>query len=227
LARGGSKGILNKNIINFCGHPLLAWTVMQLKLSLCVDDVWISSDSENILNVGQKYGAIPILRPRELSEDKTSSESAWMHALDVIQTKTKKIPDYIVAPQVTSPLRDPYDIQNAVNLIISSKSDSLLSATEIEDFFIWEKNNNGLYVSKNYNYLDRKPRQDIKKKYLENGSFYIFKPEILRKNNNRLGGRICIYTMPRYKMFQIDNIEDVDLCLAVMKHYNFKIDNLA
>lgn len=62
-------------------------------------------------------------------------------------------------------------------------------------------------------------RQLIEKRYLENGSFYIFRPEILRIHNNRLGGKIGMHVMERHKMFQIDNPEDVMLCEAIMRGY--------
>jgi N-acylneuraminate cytidylyltransferase len=220
LARGGSKGILNKNIIDFCGHPLLAWTIMQAKAVKEVDNVWISSDDENILKIGKEYGAIPILRPVALSGDEATSESGWLHALDVIESKSKKLPEYILAPQVTSPLREVSDFTLALNHIAKTKSDSLMSVLEVEDFFMWKKNKEENFESINYDYLNRKNRQAIEKKYLENGSFYIFKSDLIRKLNNRLGGKIAIYKMPRYKMFQIDSIEDIDLCTAVMNHYN-------
>ena len=69
---------------------------------------------------------------------------------------------------------------------------------------------------------DRKPRQEIAKSYLENGSFYIFKPQLIRKYKNRLNGKIGMYVMEKYKSFQIDNQEDLKICSAIMKEYKFK-----
>ena len=84
-ARGGSKGILNKNIIDFCGKPLIAWTIEQCLYSKYISDVWVSSDSQEILNVAEKYGAKIISRPNGISGDLASSESAWKHAIETIQ----------------------------------------------------------------------------------------------------------------------------------------------
>ena len=220
LARGGSKGIPKKNLLNFCGKPLLAWTVLQSLAADKVSDTWVSSDSQEILDIADQYGANSIKRPPEISGDTISSESAWLHAIEFIENQQKSVPiDYVLAPQVTSPLREATDFSNAITQIIVEKSDTLLSVGEIEDFFIWAKNEGENPVSVNYDYKKRKLRQQIENRYLENGSFYIFSPQFLKVNNNRLGGQMSLYEMERYKIFQIDNIEDVELTSVIMKGY--------
>jgi len=223
LARGGSKGIPKKNIIDFCGKPLIAWTILQASKAEGVSDIWVSSDSDEILKVAKQYGAKTIVRPKEISGDLDSSESAWLHAVNFIEQKSDCKIDYVLAPQVTSPIRHPKDFSDAIQQIRQEKSDSLLSVAEIEDFFIWKKEC-GHANSVNYNYKNRKPRQQIDKTYLENGSFYLFKPQLLRDENNRLGGDVSLFKMDRYKMFQIDNIEDIELSSVVMK--GFGLDSL-
>jgi len=76
----------------------------------------------------------------------------------------------------------------------------------------------------NYDYKDRKPRQNIEKTYLENGSFYLFKPQLLIKDNNRLGGDISLFVMDKYKMFQIDSIEDIELSSVIMNGFNLNTE---
>jgi CMP-N,N'-diacetyllegionaminic acid synthase len=219
IARGGSKGIPNKNIMDFCGHPLLSWTIRQAIAARQVSDIWISSDSREILSIGEKYGARPILRPDDISGDGASSESAWLHAIDVIETEGGEPIDYVLAPQVTSPLREPADFSNAIDLMVQEKTDSLLSVAEVEDYFIWKRNVSGEIEPANYDYRDRKPRQQIENRYLENGSFYLFKPGLIRQTQNRLGGKIGIYVMERFKMFQIDVSDDIELCSVMMSGY--------
>ena len=75
LARGGSKGIPRKNVLDFAGHPLVAWTVIQAKLSKEVDEVYISSDSDEILEIADKYGAKTIKRPEEISGDNAKCQN--------------------------------------------------------------------------------------------------------------------------------------------------------
>jgi CMP-N,N'-diacetyllegionaminic acid synthase len=222
IARGKSKGIPKKNIIDFCGKPLIAWTILQALAVKEVTDVWVSSDDDQILNIAKNYGANLIKRPSEISGDNEPSESAWAHAVDFIERQTESSIDFVLAPQVTSPIRHSSDFAEAINQIINDEADSLFSAAEVEDFFIWKKDTKGSLESINYDYKDRKPRQKIEKTYLENGSFFIFKPEILMKQNNRLGGDISLFVMDRYKMFQIDNIEDIELSSIIMKGYGLQ-----
>ena len=220
LARGGSKGIPKKNIINFCGKPLIAWTIIQALATKEVSDVWVSSDSQEILEISKQYGAKSIVRPDEISGDTESSESAWLHAINYIegQEKARNI-EYILAPQVTSPLRNSIDFSNAIKQILIEDSDSLLSVVEIEDFFIWKESGKNIPESVNYDYSCRKPRQQIENRFLENGSFYIFKPQLLMDKNNRIGGKISLFKMDRFKMFQIDNYEDIKLSSVIMSGF--------
>jgi len=220
LARGGSKGVLNKNIIDFCGHPLLAWTIMQLKNASLVTDIWVSSDSPAILAIAEKYGAKTIIRPKEIAGDDASSESGWAHAIGIIESVGGESIDYILAPQVSSPLRESKDFSDALHHFVAEKADSLMSVVEINDFFMWKRNPAGCMESINYDYKNRQPRQKIEARYLENGSFYIFKPDLIKRNHNRLGGKIAIFIMEPYKMFQIDAPEDVQLCSVIMAGYN-------
>jgi CMP-N,N'-diacetyllegionaminic acid synthase len=216
LARGGSKGIPKKNIIDFCGKPLLAWTIEQCRDG-GVDKVYVSSDSDKVLEVGEKYGATSIKRPEGLSGDTATSESGWLHALEVIEEKTTSL-DWILAPQVTSPLRSTDDIQNGLEIAKSGNFDSLFSCSIAEDLFFWEESS-GNFDSVNYDWRNRKRRQDIPKQYIENGSFYLFRPEVLRKNNNRFGGRIGVVEMEFWKMFEIDSMDDLRMCSALMKEF--------
>ena len=71
----------------------------------------------------------------------------------------------------------------------------------------------------NYDWRNRKRRQDIPKQYIENGSFYLFRPEVLRKNNNRFGGRIGVVEMEFWKMFEIDSMDDLRMSSALMKEF--------
>ena len=84
LARGGSKGIPKKNVLDFCGHPLVAWSVIQAKLSNKTDDVYVSSDSYEILEIANQYGAKTIKRPSNISGDSAKSEEAIYHAINFL-----------------------------------------------------------------------------------------------------------------------------------------------
>jgi CMP-N,N'-diacetyllegionaminic acid synthase len=217
-ARGGSKGIPKKNLIPFCGKPLIAWSIEQAVSASHIDSVWVTSDDEEILSVAQSYGANPILRPNDISGDGASSESAWIHAVDDIRNKGIDI-DLAIGIQATSPLREAKDLDLAIEKFRNDQLDSLFSASLIEDFFIWEEDDDGNLKSQNYDHLNRKRRQDIKPQYVENGSFYLFKPDDISKFDNRLSGKIGFSIMEFWKTFEIDSMEDLEFCEALMKHY--------
>lgn len=217
-ARGGSKGIPRKNLLELCGKPLVAWSIEQANAAGAIDHVWVSSDSEEILDVATHFGARPIRRPEALAGDDASSESAWLHAVDEIERSGASI-DLVVGMQATSPLRESKDLDNALRDFQTQRCDSMLSCSEIKDFFVWKRGSGGQPVPVSYDYRNRLRRQSIEQHYLENGSFYIFTPDLLRRTGNRLGGRIGLYAMERYKMFQIDNEDDVILCQAIMRAY--------
>lgn len=216
LARGGSKGIPSKNITEFCGKPLIAWTIEQC-LEANISDVYVSSDSHEILEISRRYGATPLTRPLEISGDLSTSEDGWLHALDVIESGGKGF-DWCLAPQVTSPLRHSTDILKGIDLAFSGKYDSLFSCCVAEDLFIW-RHESGAYNSVNYNWKNRKRRQDFGKQFVENGSFYLFQPNFLRVHKNRLGGKIGVVEMEFWKMFEIDSKDDLRLCSAIMKEF--------
>lgn len=217
-ARGGSKGIPRKNLVEVCGKPLIAWSVLQARHARHIDSVWVTSDDHEILAVAESFGARPIQRPAEISGDQATSESAWLHALDAIEAQGVSV-GLVVAMQATSPIRESSDLDGGLQMLREQGFDSLLSVTEVEDFFTWRIADDGGAESINYDYRNRKRRQQIEKRYLENGSFYVFRPEQLRREINRLGGRIGLFVMGRHKMFQIDNPEDIELCAAVMRGF--------
>ena len=218
LARGGSKGIPKKNIVDFCGSPLIYWTIKQCIDSNYIRDIWVSSDSEEILNYAEQFGAITISRPIEISGDKASSESSWLHAIDVIENEIGST-EVILAPQVTSPLRETSDIDRGIEQFDNGKFDSMFSCSAADDLFLWERSINGNLRGVNHDYLNRKRRQDMPKQIIENGSFYLFKSSILRKYKNRLGGKIGSIEMDFWKMFEIDTLDDARMCSALMKEF--------
>ena len=218
LARGGSKGIRGKNLADFCGKSLLAWTLEQALAAARIDSVWVSSDSDRILDLTRSLGAGTIQRPAALAGDGASSESGWLHALDVLEGEGRAI-DLLVGPQCTSPVREAGDFDRAIERFEAEGLDSLFSATLLPHFNFWRQDGQGRLTSFNYDYRRRGFRQDQPAQYLENGSFYLMKPEILRRHDNRLGGRIGVYCMDFWKSFQIDEDQDLRFCEALMRAY--------
>jgi YrbI family 3-deoxy-D-manno-octulosonate 8-phosphate phosphatase len=213
-ARGGSKSIPAKNIIDFCGKPLIAWTIGQARACKPIKEVYVSTDDREIGEVAAGHGAKVIQRPKELATDTASSESALIHAISEIERE--HVVDIVVFLQATSPLREENDVDGALQKFISEGGDSLFSAAVLDDFCVWS-DDEGTLKSLTYDYKQRGRRQDRNPHYLENGSIYIFKPETLREYDNRLGGKILIYPMPMWKSHEIDGMDDIELCEYYMR----------
>lgn len=218
-ARGGSKGISHKNLADFCGKPLVVWTIEHALGATLIDEVWVSSDDEEILRVSEGAGARPLHRPADLSGDGATSESCWLHAIDAIDGFGGSPIDILVAPQCTSPVREAEDFDGAMEVFERDNCNSLFSATLIPDFNIWRPGADGRLESYTYDYRNRGRRQDKGEQYLENGSFWIVGADFLRREGNRLGGKIGIYPMEFWKSFQIDEPDDLRFCAALMRAY--------
>lgn len=218
LARGGSRGIPRKNVADFCGKPLIAWTIEQALAAKRIASVWVSSDDAEILEVSRRFGAETIERPAALADDVASSESGWLHALDLFEARGVAV-DVLVTPQCTSPIRTAADFDGAIELFENDKFDSLFSATSLPDFNLWRFNEKRQLDSFTYDYRNRGRRQEKAEQLLENGSFWLTRPPLFREQGNRLGGRIGVWRMEFWKSFQIDEPEDMRFCEVLMRAY--------
>lgn len=198
--RGNSKGIKNKNLVNFFGKPLMYWTIKQLKDCKIIKEIYVSSDSKKILNYAEKLKVGIIKRPSNISNGNVQSEEAILHAI-----KKKKLnSDIIVFPQVTSPLRPKNVFCKALNVFKKNNLDSLFSANKVH-YFLWKKQKK---LIPNYNYNNRPMRQKMNT-LSENGSFYIFDSKKFLKSKNRLFGKVGSYLLEKKYSFDID--DDIDL----------------
>ena len=209
-ARGGSKSLPRKNLVEFLGEPLINKTIEQSINSEYIDKTIVSTDNQEIKEQSLKYNLEVIDRPKDISGDEATTESAMMHVLETLKNDEDYIPDIVILLQVTSPLRKNDDIDNSIKKFIEEKSDSLISGSHIEVFLFWEKNNND-WEAVNYSPENRMRRQDRNPQFVENGSIYIFKPEILYKLNNRIGGKMTLYEMEFWQTWEIDTKEEIDL----------------
>ena len=201
LCKGNSKGVKNKNIKKFSGKPLMYWTIQSLKESSIIKEIYISSDSDRILNYAKKQKIICIKRPKNLTHSRSQSEDSILHSIKHIKSDF----DYIVFPQVTSPLRPKNIFDKSLRYFFKKKFDSLFSSNIPSKIFLWNENKK---LKPKYNINKRPMRQDIKKIFLENGSFYIFKKKGFVKLKNRLFGKIGTYLVDKKYSYDID--EEID-----------------
>jgi len=200
-ARGGSKGIPNKNLILFQGIPLLVHTIRHAKASNVIDDVYVSTQDPEIATVAWDAGAFVVNRPEEHCLDFSRSEEAIEHVLDRVAADKD---DVIYFYQCTSPLRRPDDTELALGLMEANGWDSLFSACATQQF-VWRQG-----VRAFYDYRYRPMRQDKIPVILENGSFYISRAWCYMNYHNRLWGNIGYYLQPWLYGFEVDDMEDLE-----------------
>ena len=133
LARGGSKGIKNKNIIKFGNKPLIKWTFDAAKKTKKLSRLILSTDSKKIANLAKKNKIeVPFLRPKKLAGDNSKSIDAIEHAINFFK-KQKIFFDYVVLFEPTSPLRTSIDIDKSIDQIVKSGADSLVSVCKVNE----------------------------------------------------------------------------------------------
>jgi len=202
LARGGSKGIPNKNIVDIKGKPMIGY-VIEASLKSKVKETWVSTDCEQIKNTALSYGAQVIDRPQKISQDFSKSEDALLHFSNNVDF------DILVFIQPTSPLLYASDIDKGINLIMDSTSsyDSVFSVYQEHWIPRWHPN----ITPQNWDVTDRPMRQEKDFSYVENGAFYITKKQNLVKTKLRYSGNIGVIEMPNYRSFQVDTLDDLKL----------------
>jgi N-acylneuraminate cytidylyltransferase len=206
-ARGGSKGIPNKNLQTVGGITLLARTVSACLKSDSITAVYVSTDSDEIAAVALKSGAQVIRRPADISGDTASSESALLHALNEIE-KTSSLPSNVLFAQCTSPFISHTDIDGILGLL--NDHDSALTVTH-NHAFIWRRDNSGNAIGINHDSAIRLPRQQLDPEFKETGALYAMNIDQFRKSGHRFFGRIGMYEVPVDRSMEIDDPEDLRL----------------
>lgn len=219
-ARGGSKRVPFKSIVDLAGRPLMAYTIKAAKESGIFDKIIVSTDNRRIAETAARYGAQVIKRPKRLAGDRTPTEPVMLHVLERLRKKEDYRPDIIFLLQPTSPLRNKDDIRAAHKRFMDEKLDSLLSVTR-NTSFIWEKKKKS-FRPINYNYHKRPRKQDFKNQFKEDGAIYIVKYSIFMKERNRLGGRIGYYLMDEYRSAEIDKPLDLLVAKQILRERSLR-----
>ena len=213
-ARGGSKGIKQKNIIDVCGKPLISYTIqvaMQAAENGLFEKTIVSTDCETIADISRKCGAnVPFIRPAKIAEDKSKSIDFVLHSLDFYRNKGVYF-DAVVILQPTSPLRSYENLKEAIELFNRNTHNSLISGytdEAISDLVLYYKEmNQAVALNKNHNKGGR--RQDHKAIYLRNGAVYITKVTYLKKHQQIISDSPLMYEMNKYNSINIDSYDDL------------------
>lgn len=215
-ARGGSKGLVDKNILDFKNKPLIYWTIQSALKSKYIDKVVVSSDSKKIINIAKKFGAeAPFIRPKNLSGDKSLLIDVIVHAIK--KMNKKNIYKYVIYLQPTSPLRNHNHIDNCIEDFFEKKAQIMISAKKIDHPIQWSlKINKNLKITNFKNFNNVRNRQDYFEYYLPNGAIYLANINYLMKKNSFYTNNTLIFKMPQDKSIDIDTLFDFKIAEYLM-----------
>lgn len=216
-ARSGSKGINNKNIMDFKGKPLLAWSIEQAQNCKYNMKIIVSTDSQEYANIAINYGAeVPFLRPNNISDDLSTDFEFINHCVEWLKNNENYNSDIVLQLRPTSPTRKIEDINKALEIFIKNrdKYDSLRSVILFEKspFKMYSLNDDKLIplfnVINNIQEPYNQPRQILPQCYLHNGYIDILNTSIL--NENTISGKnILPFIMDEKNNVDIDNVKDL------------------
>ena len=213
LARGGSKGLPDKNILNFCGLPLITHTIIAAEDSGVFSEVIVSSDDARILQIAKDSAVTALTRPAELASDTASSIDALRHVLEGREC------DSVCLLQPTSPLRNAADVKAAYDKFLAADAPSLFSVftSHASPYFnIVELQKGKIALSKS----GYSRRQDAPEVYQLNGAIYFWKKSELLAHKKVIFENSAIYIMPEERSVDIDTKLDFEMAEFLYKKQN-------
>ena len=209
-ARGGSKRLPHKNLLDLCGKPLIAWSIEAGLQSKYIDKVLVSSDNKKILDIATKFKTGIIKRPKRLASDTATTFDVLKHAIDNLESY-----DYIVLLQPTTPLRNDRHIDEAIELLEKKNAHAIISVCEMDHSPLWSntlKSDQAMNEFLKEDILNKRS-QDLEKYYRLNGAIYICKiNKFFKEREFFLKENVYAYIMDRESSIDID--EDIDLKIA-------------
>ena len=221
FARSGSKGMVNKNIQQFSGKPLISWTIeLALKVKQ-INKVFVSTDSEEIAEIARIAGAtIPFIRPSELATDTSPEWHSWQHFIKYLTDKDGKLPEVFLSLPATSPLRSTIDVENCLNEFKKGRADFVVGITPSErnPYFNMvkkgEDNQVNLVIQQGEKYSRR---QDTPEIFDLTTVCYVGKPSIILTKNSIFEGKVAGVEIPRERAIDIDTELDFQIAEFLFK----------
>jgi len=215
-ARGGSKRIPRKNIKEFCGKPILAYSIEAALQSGLFDEVMVSTEDEEIAEIAKQYGAkVPFYRSEETSNDYATTNDVLLEVLSEYEKRGQKF-DLGVCIYPTAPFVTARKLMQGVEQLENSDADTLIPVVAFsyppQRAMVVE---NGKLVFEYPQYLDSRS-QDLTPHYHDVGQFYVFRTEAFRKNRKLMVGNILPFVISELEVQDIDN--ETDWEIAQMKY---------
>lgn len=222
-ARGGSKRLPRKNVLDLAGKPLIAWTIEAALGCSFLDEIMITTDDDDIADVAKKYGAnVPFLRPAELASDTATSFDVINHAVGYYKSKLGKEFDFVVLLQPTSPLRNARNISDAIELLAQKHADAVVSVCEVEHSPLWM---NALPADHSMakflrDEVKKSRSQELPQNYRLNGAIYICHTRrLLEENTLFISDNIFAYIMNQDVSVDIDTKYDLFLAACILQNH--------
>ena len=212
-ARSGSKGLPGKNIKDFNGLPLIAWSINLAKKDKRISKVFVSTDSNHIAKIAKDFGAeVPFLRPKDLAQDDSPEWLVWRHFINYLKSQKHEIDGLIVLP-TTAPLRSFEDIDNCISEYEKGEADVILTICDSHrnpyfNMVKIDENGNSSLVIEPKSLVSR--RQAAPKVYDLTTVAYIVRPEFIIENNGIFEGRVRSINVPKNRAIDIDTQLDFD-----------------
>jgi len=225
-ARGGSKGVKNKNIKPINGKPLIAYTIEQAKKSNLFEHIVISTDSDDIAAIAKEYGAeVFFKRSAEMASDTAGKLDVIRDAFQRSEKYYNEQYDYLIDLDATAPLRSVEDITQSFEQFLKNDNDNLITAMPSRRspyFNLVEIDKKGkVNLSKTLNDSVER-RQDVPKSYDMNASIYIWKRDVILNSNTLFLEKTGLYVMPEERSIDIDTEIDYKFVEFIMKENNVK-----
>ena len=214
FARGDSKGVPGKNIRNLAGRPLLAYSIIMAQNIDEISRVFVSTDNQDIANIGIQYGAEIIDRPVELAQDDSSEWLAWRHAIEWLENR-KEYFDCFVSLPTTSPLRNKTDVIRCLNLL-DEQTDIVITMTNASrsPYFNMVSERDGYVKLLVENECEYSRRQDVPIVYDMTTVAYVTRPDFIKNNNKVFDGQVKASLVPKERAVDID--DEIDFKIAEM-----------
>ena len=225
-ARGGSKRIPRKNIKEFCGKPMIAWSIEAAQKSGVFDQIIVSTDDEQIAEVAREYGAeVPFMRPAELSNDYAGTIPVIHHAADWLISQGTK-PDYVCCIYATAPFIQPEDLEKGLELIKQKNSDYCFSVTSFpypiqRALKINDDNRISMFDPEQFNVRS----QDLAEAWHDAGQFYWGNIEAWLTEKVVFKSHATPLVLPRERVQDIDTLEDWRLAELMFEINRVKDEN--
>ena len=219
LARGGSKGIKNKNLTIINKKPLIYYTIKEAKKCTKIANYIVSTDSNKIKKVAERYKAeVPFTRPKKFSKDSSTSASALKHALIESEKIFNKKFDYVIELMATNPLKSVIDINNIINILIKNNADSVIAVNQLFDHH--PARIKKIVKGKIFDFAVKEKlesrRQDLKPNaFVRSGSIYAMSRKFVMDEKRYFSGKSFAYILPLQRTINID--DENDLLIAKRK----------